>query len=217
MLRHGCWLGVACGLLASTSACAPRRTAADGAPRHLLLVTLSGVRADHTSALRYARPTTAWPVDGTQRVLGNALAIDDLAADGLLCAEAWAPAEDQLSALKALFTGRATPFGEVLTGLEPGEATLAERLRDAGSITAAFVSGRALAAAGGFDRGFEHFVHRDTDAEALAWAARWLYETDFGAGRPLFLWIHLAGAEPPWEPGRAPPTPGLVADAHDYL
>jgi arylsulfatase A-like enzyme len=216
--RHRCALAlVACAALAPASACARRRAAAGGAPRHLLLVTLSGVRADHTSALRYPRPTTAWPVDGTQRVLGNALSIDDLAAEGLLCAEAWAPAEDQLSALKALFTGRATPFGEVLTGLESDVPTLAERFRDAGSMTAAFVSGAPLAVAGGFERGFEHYVHRETDAEALAWAVRWLYEADFGAGRPLFLWIHLAGAEPPWEPGVAPPTAGIGADTLDYL
>lgn len=188
-----------------------------GQPRHLLLVTLADVRADHTSALGYVRPTTAWPTDGWQRALGNALAFDDLAAGGLSCSEAWSPAEDQLSALKALFTGRPTPFGEVLTGLEDAEATLAERLRDAGYQTAAFVSGAPLARVGGFEQGFEHFVHRETDADALTWAVRWLFDLDLGTGRPLFLWIHLAGAEPPWEPGRAPPTPGIVADALDYL
>jgi hypothetical protein len=188
-----------------------------GEPRHLLLVTFAGVRADHTSALGYARPTTDWPTDGAQRALGNALAFDELAAGGLACAEAWSPAEDQLSALKALLTGRPTPFGEVLTGLDEGESTLAERLGDAGYLTAAFVSGTPLARVGGFEQGFEHFVHRETDADALAWAVRWLFELDLGAGRPLFLWIHLAGAEPPWEPGRAPPLPGPVTSAIDYV
>ena len=207
-------------LLALQASCGPAPVppiARPGEPRHLLLVTLAGVRADHTSALGYARPTTDWPTDGAQRALGNALAFDDLAAGGLVCAEAWSPAEDQLSALKALLTGRPTPFGEVLTGLDGGEVTLAERLADAGYLTAAFVSGVPLARVGGFEQGFEHFLHRETDADALTWAVRWLFEVDFGAGRPLFLWIHLAGAEPPWEPGRAPPTPGSVANAVDYV
>ena len=188
----------------------------DVAPRHLLLVTLSGVRADHLSAYQYPRPTSAWPTDGAQRALGRALAIDDLAERGLVCAEAYTTAEDELSALKALFTGRGTPFGEVVSGLEPEHATLAERLWAAGLVTAAFVSGERLARAGGFDQGFGRFEHRPDDAECLTWAYDWLTGEDLGDGRGRFLWLHLAGALPPHEPGRTPPVPGPQADALDY-
>ena len=204
-------LAAACGGGASAS------PLLDGSPRHLLLVTLAGVRADHTSAYRYVRPTTAWHTDGAQRASGRALALDDLAASGLVCAQAWSPAEGLLSSLKALFSGRPTPLGEELSGLSEDVTTLAERLGQRGFRTAAFVSGPELEVAGGFDQGFAHFLHRESDESALRWAVSWLLGNDFGDGQPLFLWVHLSGPQPPWTPGRVPPVPGPSADKLDYL
>ena len=181
----------------------------------MLLVTLGGVRADHTSAYLYIRPTTSWPTDGAQRALGRALALDDLADDGVRFARAWAPAESSLSSLKALFTGRSTPFGEILMGLPEHYFTLAERFREASFDTAGFVSGQDLAAA--TPQGFDVFVHRPTDAEALRSAVGWLLERDFGDGRALFLWIHLDGPTPPWEPGSVPPATGTESGSLDYV
>ena len=181
----------------------------------MVLVTLGGVRADHTSAFMYHRPTTAWPVDGAQRALGRALALDDLADEGVRLASAWSPAASPLSALKALFTGRGTPFGEILTGLPEHQFTLAERFRQAGFETVAFVTGGDLAAA--VPQGFDVFVHRATDFDALRWAVRWLVERDFGDGRPLFLWIHLDGPTPPFDPGLTPPAPGPETGSLDCV
>lgn len=186
-------------------------------PEHVLLITLSGVRPDHTSAYSYHRPTTAWPVDGAQQLAGRALALDDIAAAGVLFSEAWAPSEDVASSLKVLMTGRAAPVREVVTGLLDEHLTLAERFHAAGFHTAAFVTGPELAVIGGFQQGFDQYQHRPDDADCLEWAGKWLFEHDAGTGRPLFLWLHLSGPQPPWEPGAVAPAPGRRAMALDYV
>ena len=180
-------------------------------------MTVEGLRADHLSAYQYARPTTAWTVDGGQRALGHAVAIDDLAADGVLFANAFSPAESTLTALKSLVVAAPPGFGEVVTGLDPGVTTLAERFGAAGYATAAFVSGDRLGAAGGFEQGFDEFRHRAHDGESLPMAVRWLFEHDLATGQPLFLWIHLSGAAPPFAPGVTAPQPGPQADELDYV
>ncbi len=201
---------------AAASACSPGVRAVNP-PQHVLLITLAGVRPDHTSAYSYHRPTTGWPVDGAQQLAGRAVALDDIAAEGVLFSEAFAPAEDVISSLKVLMTGRATPLREVLDGLLDEQVTLAERLRGAGFSTAAFVTGSELAVIGGFHQGFDEYQHRPDDADCLEWAAKWLAEHDGGAGRPLFLWLHLSGPQPPWEPGSTPPVPGREAMGLDYV
>lgn len=202
--------------LLGAAACS-RPTAPGHPPRHVLLVTAEGLRADHLSAYQYARPTSAWTVDGGQRELGRAVAIDDLAADGVLFANAFSSAESTLTALKTIHVGAPPAFGEVVTGLSADAHTLAERFREAGYVTAAFVSGDRLGAAGGFDQGFDEFRHRAADDQSLPMAVRWLFEHDLGDGRPLFLWIHLSGTAAPYAPGATPPIPGEQADTLDYV
>jgi len=46
---------------------------------------------------------------------------------------------------------------------------------------------------------------------------RWLFEHDLATGQPLFLWIHLSGAAPPFAPGVTAPQPGPQADELDYV
>jgi len=201
---------------ALAAACAPDGPSANP-PEHVLLITLAGVRPDHTSAYSYRRPTTGWPVDGAQELAGRAVALDDIAAAGVLFSEAWAPAEDVAASLKVLMTGRASPLREEVSGLLDEHVTLAERFHAAGFHTAAFVTGPELAVLGGFSQGFDDYQHRPDDGDCLEWAGKWLFEHDSGAGRPLFLWLHLSGPQPPWEPGKLAPVPGREAMGLDYV
>ena len=203
-------------LLLAAAGCAPS-TAPGLPPRHVLLVTVEGLRADHLSAYQYGRPTSAWTVDGGQRELGRALAFDDLAAGGVLFNNAFSPAQSTLTALKSILVGAPPEFGEVVTGIDADVVTLAERFEAAGYMTAAFVSGERLGAAGGFEQGFAKFRHRARDEESLPMAVRWLFEHDLGTGQPLFLWIHLSGTATPYAPGITAPLPGPQADKLDYV
>jgi arylsulfatase A-like enzyme len=186
-------------------------------PLHLLLVTTEGLRADHLSAYVYSRTTSSWEVDPGQRAEGRNVAIDDLAEQGVLFESAFTPAVDTPTSLASLFTGHAPPLGMQLTGLPAEAFTLAERFQDAGFTTAAFVTGEPLSRAGGFDQGFDVYQHKRGDTQVLSSAVRWLFDLDLGGGKPLFLWIHLAGAAPPHEPFAIPPVPGPEADELDYV
>ena len=185
-------------------------------PLHVLLVTTEGLRADHLSAYVYSRTTSSWEVDPGQRAEGRNLALDDLAEQGVLFESAFTPAVDTPTSLAALFTGHAPPLGMQLTGLPQETVTLAERFQLAGFTTAAFVTGEPLSTAGGFDQGFDVYQYKRGDTQVLSSAVRWLFDLDLGSGKPLLLWIHLAGAAPPHEPFAIPPVPGSEADELDY-
>jgi arylsulfatase A-like enzyme len=107
--------------------------------------------------------------------------------------------------------------------LGPQRPVLAERLRDAGYRTGAFVSSFVVSARFGFDRGFDHFddlfpetgetmgldrwegqaveggfdrrAAATTDS-ALAWAG------GLGASAPAFLWVHYFDPHRPYRPPR---------------
>ena len=76
-------------------------------PRHLLIVTIENLRADHLSAYGYPKPTGMLPSDPTARMEGRVFALDDLAAQGVVFAQAFAPSERALPSLASLFTARA--------------------------------------------------------------------------------------------------------------
>ena len=92
--------------------------------------------------------------------------------------------------------------------------TLAERFREAGYRTQAFVSGFPLERRFGLARGFEGYDDRFTrggDAarpaaverradETVAAVDTWLREDPSIPERPLFLWIHFFDPHAPYEP-----------------
>lgn len=181
--------------------------------RTLMLVTVAGLRADHTSAYLYARPTTYVHFDGGQKQLGRALAIDDLAAEGVLFANAFAPSSRARPSLASLHTGRSPLATGVLDGGAPiadTETTLAEALAGAGFLTVAFVAEEDRPLAAGWDQGFDVFHRAEDDAGALGAAVRFVSDHDFGNQRPLFVWIHLSGPSFPYEPGAVPGAGGTV-------
>ncbi len=186
------------------------------APRHAVLITISGLRADHCSSYLYRRPTTFWPVDPGQVHMGRNLAIDDLAETGVFFANAFAAAADTPNSLRAIHTGLAPEVGQGTRPLLAATDTLAERLAAHGMRTVAFVSGPHPEQLEGFEQGFAHFVRTPSDGQALAAAVPWLQAQDWSAAPPTFLWIHLSGPEPPFEPYALPPFPGRGADELSY-
>jgi arylsulfatase A-like enzyme len=210
--------GLAAALVCGSAAwsCHQARPRPGVPPKHAILITLAGLRADHCSSYLYVRPTTTWPVDPGQVHLGRNLALDDLAETGVMFVHAFAAASDAVGSLAALHTGRAPVVGRQVSGLEQEALTLAERLKAAGMRTVAFVAGDDLAVAGGFDQGFDTFIHTMTDGDALTKALPWIAEQDWGTGQGLFLWIHLSGPQPPYTPLAQVPTPGKQADELSY-
>lgn len=175
----------------------------DRSQLNLLLVTLDTTRADRMGA--YGRPGAAeTPV------------FDRLAREGVLFEQAMTTAPLTLPAHASLFTGRYPPQHGVRDNggffLGPEATTLAERLRDRGFATGAFVGAYVLDSKWGLDQGFEHYaddfdlsgvkalslgnVQRRADAVtdlALPWI-------DQAASRRFFAWVHFYDAHAPYEP-----------------
>src|SRR5262245_12286328 len=188
-------------LLLGVAACSGK----DSRPRHLLLVTIDTLRADHLSAYGYARPTTA--VSGaSDRGSAPGFTIDEIAGGGVRFANAFAPRGMTLPSMSTLFTGRPPLETCVLdnkNGLDASLETMAERLRAAGFETAAFSANRLLAPGSGFDQGFETFVQDpsdDRDARSVESAEAWIGAQDLEKGPPLFVWLHLVGPHLPYDP-----------------
>ncbi len=185
----------------------------------VLLITLDTLRADHTSAYGYARPTTP--------------RLEEVARDGVRFAAAYAPMPTTLPSHASLMTGL---LPRELALLKNGIAfthpapTLAETLSAAGWRTAAFVSSFVLDRSFGLARGFatydDHFVAGTCKGYGQEWegfklaagfcrrgtatreqAERWLEENGYlgGAAAPS----DTAGGTPPPLPGHdLEPLPG---------
>ncbi len=200
----------ACALSAASS-CTRELERPGVPPRHVLLVTVASLRPDHMSAFAYFRPTTVWEVDPGARALGEGKALDDLAAEGVLFARAFAPSPRTRPSLAALHTGRLPRQNGVVAKddvLAADQQTLAESFAAAGFRTVAFVSGELPAADDGLLQGFGE-VHRDADDVAtMELAIEWLEDADLGDWRPLFLWLHLSDPALPYDPAPLAPRPG---------
>lgn len=186
------------GLLAASLGCKPARPGLP--PRHLMLLTLDGLRADHLSCYAHSRPSSALPSDPLQREEGRAVALDDLAASGVVFAQAFSPSALGLPALASLLTGRTPVETGVLderSRLPRDLPTLAELAHAAGFRCTAFVTQPRADLLAALGRGFDEAHACADDLETLTLARRWL-ERDFGDHAHTFLWIHLAGLEPPW-------------------
>ncbi len=193
-------------------------------PPNLLIYLVDTLRADHVSAYGYSRPTTP--------------SIDQLAREGILFERAYSQAPWTRPSVASLMTGLLYSFhgASKANGLSPELYTLAERMRDRGYQTAAFLAnpyihGQSL----NFEQGFGTFVALDPEdgnerasnlnAEVIPWLER-------NHDRPFFAYVHSidphAEYDPPAEtkgvfnhgyegtlaPGR---THGSVLDAMEGL
>jgi arylsulfatase A-like enzyme len=176
-----------------------------GAPllraERVVLVSVDTLRADHVGAYGGPVPTPA---------------LDALAREGALLADACTPTPSTGPAHASLLTGLHPWRHGVLdnaVALERGVPRLATWLRGRGFATAAFVASYVLDARFGFAEGFDAYHFEPTEeyvwrgsrrgrfsapADAVVGAAmRWITAH---AGERFFVWIHLFDPHTPYRP-----------------
>jgi len=208
---------------------APPRSGPSGRGRNLILVSLDTLRADHLGAAGY-------PLDVTPN-------LDRLASEGIMFTDVVSSANWTKPAHATMLTGtfpcvngvdwgRAATAGPLPAGIVP----IAERLRTAGWVTAAFTED-AYVSPDVFQRGFDVFVADIGDSGAfsniehtVAAATQWIAEN---TERRFFVLIHTYQVHEPYEPppeyatvadtgvpalpGLLPPADDAMADAAAYL
>lgn len=174
-------------------------------PRHLILVTIDTLRADHLSLYGYRRDTSA-AAGAAARGSAAGFTIDELAHQGVVFTRALAPRGETFPSISTLFTGR-TPGENCVLGNDetlPEEAhTLAERLRTGGFRSAAFTTNKLLVPRSGIEQGFDTFfvdASEDREVRAVQAAMQWVSAQDLEHGPPLFVWLHLMGPHLPYDP-----------------
>ncbi len=167
----------------------------------VLLVTLDTTRADALGA--YGNRSGITPH------------LDRLAIEGVVYERAFTVAPLTLPAHASMFTGLAPPRHGVrdngLGALPPSATTLAERARDEGYQTAAFLGSVVLDQGFGLEQGFERYeaparvfwrkgmgYAERSAGEVADLAIEWLRSRD--PARPFLLWAHLWDAHAPYEP-----------------
>lgn len=181
-------------VLAAAAACRRGDAPVPPAPRpSILLVTLDTTRADAI---------------GPEAAGVSTPAFDAVAARGRRFRQAYATAPETLPSHASMMTGL-YPAGhgvhENARALPAAHAVAAERLKQAGYSTAAFVSSFVLARQFGLARGFDVYDDgiaversaRETTARAVQ------YLTQAPAGAPVLLWVHYFEPHAPY----APPAP----------
>ena len=178
----------------------------------VVLVSIDTLRADHLGC--YGGKWTETPV------------LDALAERGLRFETAISPAPLTLPAHASLMTGLDPPRHGVRNNstfrLDAGFPTLAERMRERGLATAAFIGAVVLDRQYGLARGFDHYDDRmaprraagefgfaERTADRVVDSAMGWLET---APDRFFLWIHL------YDPhaGYRPPARYLARSSHPY-
>ncbi len=152
---------------------------------HVVVLDVSGLRADRVGLLGAARDTTPH--------------LDDWAtAHATVYPDVTAAAGGTVPSLASLLTGLSVEQHGV-TGprqaLGDGAPTLATRLRRAGYRTYASVEGGGTGAAFGFDQGFDMYDERPFQAMAWREALDWLERED---DRPGFLFLQTWAVHAPW-------------------
>ena len=179
---------------------------ADNRP-NVLIVLVDTLRADHTSLYGYSKPTTPH--------------LEEIAAEGWVLRSHLTTAPWTKPAVASLITGlhptahgsRLGQFDQIDSLRQAGKApkietlsdqhvTLAERFRDTGYRTAAFVANYHLTPRFGYDQGYEHYhfdpnryrwdslpneVVKLSDAQIITSAMEYLS----AESRPAFVWCHL--------------------------
>jgi arylsulfatase A-like enzyme len=185
------------------------RPAADGP---IILISIDTLRADRLPAYGYAAIRTP--------------AIDALAAGGVLFERAYTHSPQTLPAHTSIFSGR-LPFASGVRDnigftVKDDEVLLAQRLRDRGYATGAFVSSYVLRSAVGLARGFDVYddalekaapsrplgqVQRP-GAQTVDAAIAWI---NGQATDRFFLFVHLYEPHTPY----APPPAFAAGDPYD--
>jgi hypothetical protein len=158
----------------------------------IVVVTLDTVRADHTSAYGYDKPTTP--------------RLSELVQRGVRFDHAYAAGGDPQRALAPLVTGKylaetKRDKREWPTILQ-GNDTIAERLKRSGYRTAAVTSFTWLSEERGFAQGFDYFKpvfelshpEKEVTGPHAVKAALAVWKELEGDSHPIYLWVHLFDA-----------------------
>lgn len=193
----------ACGGGGSTQDSSQQAGATSDVPRHLVLVTVDTLRADHMGAYGYPRETTPF--------------LDGLAAEGVVFENAYSTSGTTIPSHLSMFTGLLPHQHGYLRNqsaslrpIRPVEQrpTLAEALGAAGYLTAGFVSAAPVSRRAGMHVGFEVFSDPKeasragtiTNKRLLRWLRKAVREGEVGPQRPMFLWIHYWDVHEPNDP-----------------
>ena len=181
-----------------------RLLALSPAPRdlNLVVVTLDTTRADRLGCYGFAGVETP--------------NIDGLAAEGVLFEHATATVPLTFPSHSSIFTGLVPPHHGVRDNggffLDDARVTLAERLRQAGYATGAFVGAWVLEAKWGLAQGFDEYSDRfdlskykvvslgtvqKPGDEVMDGALAWLEKV---GSRKFFAWVHLYDPHSPYDP-----------------
>ena len=156
---------------------------ADERPRHLVVISLDTLRADHVGSYGYTRDTS------------NAL--DRWAHGAAVFERAVAPSNATVASHHALFQSQ--PASRALARRDSAP-TLAAWLREQGFRTAAFTGGGTLSRATGFARGFERWDEENPAlAQGVPKALRFLDEVA-KSGERSFLFLHCFDVHLPYDP-----------------
>ncbi|HZJ72195.1 MAG TPA: sulfatase, partial [Planctomycetota bacterium] len=178
--------GIAALLLAA--ACGSSGAPPPAAGRHVLIISIDTLRADHLGCYGYGRPTSP--------------RLDELARQSYLYERAYSNSNSTAPSHMTLMTGVLPPVHGVRhrepRGPSPSLPLLAERLERAGDATTAFADGGYVTAAFGFARGFQRFESRLQRIDAkvddiLAWLPP-------DPERPNLLFVHTYGVHAPYLP-----------------
>jgi arylsulfatase A-like enzyme len=163
------------------------RTPPASAPRHVILISIDTLRADHVGAYGYPKPTTPF--------------LDSLAKEGVLFEQHMSNSNNTLSSHASILSGlvpmahgtRDGGSDETRLPLPSAVDTLAERMNDAGYTTAAFTAHAAwLGRAFGLDQGFEHLEAEWWNAKDLSRA--FLHWLDAETPSHMFAFLHFYDA-----------------------
>ena len=171
-------------------------------PKHVFLISLDTVSAEHCSVYGYEKPTTPF--------------LEELGARGAVFERHVVNSNNTLKSHGAIFTGMLPPAHnaydkgeEERRRLASEYETLAERFRDAGYATAGFATHAAwLSEAFGMNQGFEHFESEWRDAPSNTNAFLEWYDAAQPERSFVFLHYfdaHSDGSEPGDQPYEAPP------------
>jgi arylsulfatase A-like enzyme len=174
---------------------APATAAAPPLVRGIVIISLDTLRHDRLGLYGYERPTS--------------LNLDGLARRATVFEQARAQSSQTAPSHASVFTS--TYVGEHGISnvhaddsrwpvLPPGVTTVAELVRDAGIVTAAFVSGGNLTKSMGMDRGFDEWNERNEDVSGRVDALlRWLQTV---GDRPFLALLHTYQVHAPYVPPR---------------
>jgi arylsulfatase len=168
-------------------------------PRHLVLVSVDTLRADHLGFLGYPRARTPH--------------LDALAAESLVFERAYSHSSATLPAVASLLTGRLPGGHTALSNFEripETVPTLAAPLAEAGFATAGFIGNYVLRRGQGFDPHFQVYTTGFLEKEEVRGfpensaavltdlAVGWIGRRE--PGQRFFLWVHYQDPHGPYTP-----------------